>query len=127
MTLGEIIKEFRESKTPEMSQRDFSKLTGLSNSYISMLEKNENRKNGQPIKPTLETLKVVADVIGISLDGILRKLDDIDIDISESKKPTANEGDELDLKIMSLIHQLPDNLKLSLIDLLQSTVAGVRK
>ena len=122
MTLGEIIKEFRESQS--MSQRKFAEISGLSNSYISMLEQNMNSKNGKPIKPTLEALKAVADALHVPLDDVLVRLDDIEINISG--KPTADQGDELDNRIMMLVRQLPEELKLSLLDVLQAAVAGAR-
>ncbi len=123
MTLGEIVKEYREKHN--ISQRRFAELSGLSNSYISQLEQNINSKNGQPITPSLVAIKQVADAMNVPLDSVLARLDDIMIDIS--KKPIAGEGDELDAKIMLLIQKLPVSLKLSLVDLLQAAVEGVRK
>lgn len=120
MTLGEIIKEYREEN--KLSQREFAKLAGLSNSYISQLEMNTNSKNGLPIKPQIETIKAVADAMNTTIDVLFTQMDDIVIDIS--KKPTADEGSELDRKIMRLVYQLPDDLKESLYDLLQAAVLG---
>ncbi|MBO6309385.1 MAG: helix-turn-helix transcriptional regulator [Oribacterium sp.] len=121
MTLGEIIKEYREAN--KLSQREFAKLAGLSNSYISQLEMNTNSKNGLPIKPQIETIKAVADAMNTTIDVLFAQMDDIVIDIS--KKPAADEGSELDHKIMRLVYQLPDDLKESLYDLLQAAVLGV--
>ena len=120
MTLGEIIKEYREAN--KLSQREFAKLAGLSNSYISQLEMNTNSKNGLPIKPQIETIKAVADAMNTTIDVLFAQMDDIVIDIS--KKPAADEGSELDRKIMRLVYQLPDDLKESLYDLLQAAVLG---
>lgn len=123
MTLGEIIKKYREEN--RLSQREFAKLTGLSNSYISQLEMNQNSKNGLPIKPQLETIKAVADAMGTTVDVIFSQMDDITIDIS--KKLATSDGDELDQKIMHLVSQLPEDLKESLYDILRAVVRGVRK
>lgn len=120
MTLGEIIKEYREAN--KLSQREFAKLAGLSNSYISQLEMNSNSKNGLPIKPQIETIKAVADAMNTTIDVLFSQMDDILIDIS--KKPATGEGSELDRKIMRLVCQLPDDLKESLYDLLQVAVLG---
>lgn len=122
MTLGEIVKEYRD--TQKMSQRKFAELSGLSNSYISMLEQNINSKNGMAIKPSLEAIKKVADTMHVSIDEVLRKMDDIEIDISE--KPTTSKDGELNARIMNLVNQLPEDLKLSLLDLLQAAVVGAR-
>ena len=121
MTLGDVIKEFRTEN--DISQREFARMTGLSNSYISQLEMNTNSKNGQPIKPQIETFKAVADAMGITIDKLFSKVDDMSIGIN---KPVTDD-DELDEKIMSLVRQLPDHLKESLYDLLQSAVHGVRR
>ena len=108
-----------------MSQREFAKISGLSNSYISQLEMNVNSKNGQPIKPQLETIKAVADAMGTTVDELFSQMDDIMIDIS--KKTATGESSDLDARIMVLVRQLPDHLKESLLDLLQSSVHGVRR
>ena len=121
VTLGDVIKKYREENG--LSQREFAKMTGLSNSYISQLEMNTNSKNGQPIKPQLETFKAVADAMHTSIDVLFSKVDDMDISI---KSPVA-EGNGLDDKIMNLVYQLPDDLKESLYDLLQVAVLGARK
>jgi transcriptional regulator with XRE-family HTH domain len=120
MTLGDVIKKYR--KENDISQRDFAKMTGLSNSYISQLEKNKNSKNGQPIKPTLDTFKVVADAMNINVDALLNQVDDMVISLSQ----LVTDGNELDNEIMNLVRQLPDNLKESLHDILQSLVRGAR-
>ena len=52
MTLGELVKKYRTEH--ELSLRDFSRLSGISNGYISMLEKNEHPKTKKPIVPSIE-------------------------------------------------------------------------
>lgn len=123
MTLGEIIKKYREEN--DMSQREFAKICGLSNSYISQLEMNVNSKNGQPIKPQLETIKAVADAMHITVDELFSQMDDIMIDIS--KKTATGESNDLDARIIVLVRQLPDHLKESFLDILQVSVDGVRR
>ena len=72
MHLGEIVRQYRlENK---MTMDEFSKKSGLSKGYISMLEKNENPKTKKEIVPTLETINQVAEVIGTDLDILLRQL-----------------------------------------------------
>lgn len=72
MTIGEIIKKYRE--TNDITMDDFSRMSGLSKGYISMLEKNENPRTKLPITPTTKTLSSVAKVLGVSpselMDGI---------------------------------------------------------
>ncbi len=73
-TLGEIIKNFRESKNPKISMDTFSDLSGLSKSYISMLERNKDPR-GNPIIPTIETIDKVAKAMEASFDDIFKQLD----------------------------------------------------
>ncbi len=122
MTLGEIIKAYR--KEHNISQRTFAVISGLSNSYISQLEQNMNSKNGLPIVPSLIAIKQVATAMNVTLDEVLEQLDDIDINIT--KKPADVSDSGLDEKIMIMVHKLPDHLKLSLLDLLQAAVEGLR-
>ena len=58
MTLGELIREYREQHS--MSMEEFARLSGLSKGYISMLEKNKNPRNGKPIIPSIATYDGVA-------------------------------------------------------------------
>ena len=118
MTLGEIIKGFRELHG--ISQRQFSRMSGLSNSYISQLEANFNNKNGLPISPSLEAIKQAADAMDVPLDDVLRKMDDVEVDISGA----GIDGDELSVRIMRLIHRLPDHLKHSILDILLAAVGN---
>lgn len=79
MTLGMLIVEYRQSH--DMSQRQFAALCGLSNGYISMLEKNENPKTGLPVTPSLAALKKISQCIGISMDELFAKVDDMPVDL----------------------------------------------
>ena len=47
MTLRELVMDFR--KEHGISQRQFANMCGLSNGYISMLERNSNPKTGLPV------------------------------------------------------------------------------
>ena len=81
MTLGEYIKSFRISNN-DMSQRAFAVRCGLSNGYISMLEKGFNPKTGEPIKPTLTKLKQLANGMNMTVMALMSVVDETDIDIS---------------------------------------------
>lgn len=74
MFLGDIILKYR--KEMNMSQRDFSKKSNMSHSYIAMLEKNIDARTGKPISPTLETIKNVSLATNIPIDEILKLLND---------------------------------------------------
>lgn len=79
MTLGALIAEYRTQH--DLSQRQFAALCGLSNGYISMLEKNENPKTGLPVTPSLLALKKISQSMGISMDELFSKVDDMPVDL----------------------------------------------
>ena len=70
MTLGAIIKEYTE----EHSMTQFIKDSGLSKAYVYMLINNKNNK-GEPIVPSIETIKKVADGMHADFDEVFNKLD----------------------------------------------------
>ena len=82
MTLGDLVKDYRT--THDLSQRQFASLCGLSNGYISILEKGLNPKTEKPITPTIPQLCKLAEGMGITVNDLLEKVDDMPIDIGES-------------------------------------------
>jgi len=85
MTLGDAIKEFRELN--KLSQEEFGKMSGLSKSYLSMLENNKDPR-GNPIKPSIETFDKVASTIGVDLDTLISKIDQ---EVIVNRKKTGSE------------------------------------
>lgn len=80
MTLRELIIQYRD--THGLSQRQFALQCGLSNGYVSMIERGANPTTRQPITPTLPKLKQLADGMGITLADLLTSVDDMPVDIS---------------------------------------------
>ena len=81
MKLGEIIIEYRSRMN--ISQREFSRACGLSNTYISFIENEKNPKTGRPVVPTLEQYKKIARGMGITVQRLFELLDDdAPVDIS---------------------------------------------
>jgi repressor LexA len=80
MLLGEMIKEYRRKH--DLSQRQFALMSGLSNGYISMLERNLNPSSGRPLVPSLPVLKKVASAMRLSLDDLMQMADDITVDVA---------------------------------------------
>lgn len=70
MTLGEIIKNYCD----EHSITQFIKDSGISKAYVYMLIANKNNK-GEPITPSIETIKKVAVGMHKSFDEIFNQLD----------------------------------------------------
>lgn len=74
MKLSELIVDYR--KRMNISQREFSRRCGLSNTYISFIENEKNPKTGKPMAPTLEIYKKLADAMDISVHHLFELLDD---------------------------------------------------
>ena len=74
MILGDLIKEYRINN--KLSLRDFARRCGLSHTYISALEKNIDPRTGKPIAPTLDTIKYISKGMNLSIEEILKMLDD---------------------------------------------------
>lgn len=74
MTLGDCVKEYRDSH--DLSQRQFAELCDLSNAYISVLEKNVNPKTGEAPAPTYGVYKKIAGAMGISVQSLMEKADE---------------------------------------------------
>lgn len=73
MKLSEILRKYRREH--DLSQREFAKRCGLSNSYISFLENECNPKTGKPMTPTIEQYKKLADAMSVSLHELIKSLD----------------------------------------------------
>lgn len=72
MTLGELIREYRDQHG--MSMDEFARLSNLSKGYISMLEKNKNPRNGNPITPSIATYTDVAAAMHVSVAELMEKV-----------------------------------------------------
>lgn len=88
MFLGEIIKKYRIAH--DLTMQDFANASGLSKSYISIIEKNKNPQNQRTLIPSLDTFQKAANAMGLSIDELVRMTDD-NQKISLSKKsPNLN-------------------------------------
>ena len=113
MTLKDLIIEYRNDHG--LSQRQFATACGLSNGYISMLEKEMNPNTKLPVTPTLPKLKQLASGMGMSLTDLLVKVDDMPVELvlddADSKKLVPEIEDELDAEIMKIISGLTQEKK----------------
>jgi transcriptional regulator with XRE-family HTH domain len=69
--LGEFIRRQRELS--EISMREFARLAGISNPYLSQIERGLRAPSEQVLQAIADTLKVSADTLyeraGVSVDG----------------------------------------------------------
>ncbi len=80
--LGQMLKRLRG----ETSLRAVQRLTGISNSYLSQIEKGERR-------PGPRLLKRLASLYGVGVHGLLRKAGYLDTD---GEEPGADEATEVE-------------------------------
>lgn len=107
MKIGEIVKEYR--KTHKLTMQEFADKIEKSKGYISMLEKGANPQTNKPITPTLNTLKKIAEVMNISLDDLLLKLDknqDVKLNPTTPQAPMASLTSENKEKAITYINSL---------------------
>lgn len=119
MTLDELIVQYRAEHG--LSQRQFAVECGLSNGYISMLERGKNPKTRLPITPTLPALQKLASGMHMSLTELFSMIEDMPIDLSdglgdELQKQTSALGSEdgwseLDFEIIRLALELSPKKK----------------
>ena len=74
MKLSNIITDYRSQM--QISQREFAKRCGLSNSYISFIENEYNPRTGKPIVPTLEQYQKIAAGMGLTVHQLFERLDE---------------------------------------------------
>jgi transcriptional regulator with XRE-family HTH domain len=96
MTLGELLKKYREENG--LSLRDFAKKSGISNSYLSMLETGRKPSTGRPIVPTLTKLNQIADGMGLRIDDLILMIDDTPVNLNKEN------GLELSLQEKQIIN-----------------------
>lgn len=88
MTLGDYIKEYRQSH--KLSMDDFAKMTGLSKAYVSILERNNNPSTGKAAIPSLETIKRVAAATSVDFNELISMLDnDQEVFIGQGDNPES--------------------------------------
>ena len=122
MTLKDLVIKYRADNG--LSQRQFALQCGLSNGYISMLEKGINPSTGAKITPTLPALSKLATGMHTTLNELFTLVDDMDVDV---KTPALSEEDGLasvDMEIISLLAGLSDAKKLQAISFLRFLAAS---
>ena len=89
MLIGEIIKEYRTKY--KLTMDDFAKRASLSKGFISMLEKNENPLTKKPIVPSLDKLKDIAEAMNMSLNELIKLMDDnLEVHLVKTTPPPAD-------------------------------------
>ena len=72
MKLSDLIKNYREENG--ISQREFARRCGLSNSLISILEMGVNPQTGKPTEPDARTYRRLANGMGMTASDLSKLL-----------------------------------------------------
>ena len=100
MKLSTIVIDYR--KRMQISQREFARRCGLSNSYISFIENEYNPRTGKPIVPTLEQYHKIASCMGMTVHQLFEQLDDDSpVDMHDSLSDTVSPHYDPDIRIVS--------------------------
>lgn len=83
MTLGDFLRNYRNEHG--YSLRAFSEVCGVSNAYLSMLEKGTHPTTGKPIVPTIRVMGQIAHSMDLTLDELLSRVDDMPVNLSEER------------------------------------------
>lgn len=97
MHIGKIIYNYR--KEHNLSMDKFAEKSGLSKSYIAMLEKNLNPSTGKTITPTIDVIKKIANATMMDFDDLFSIMDDDTIISVNTLSPTSDEEIYQKLKI----------------------------
>ena len=117
MKLGEILRFYRA--THSMSMDEFSKRSGISKSYISLLEKDKHPKTGEPITPSVTIINQAATAMGLSFDDLFKMLnsdqkisfiEEMDNMVIEVEEP--HEHDDVILNYFNRLSPTDDELDL---------------
>ena len=81
MKLSEIVKKYRDEHG--LSLRSFASRCGVSHTVIYNVE-NELNSVGDPFTPSFETIQKIANAMGITVNDLLRQIEDMPIYTSEA-------------------------------------------
>ena len=94
MKLSNIVIDYRNIM--QISQREFARRCGLSNSYISFIENEYNPRTGKPIVPTIEQYQKIASCMGMSLQQLFEILDeDSPVELHQNPSPVPKDDPQI--------------------------------
>ena len=97
MKLGDLIKQYRVEH--KYSLREFADLCDISFAQVRLMERGLNSQ-GKPFVPSVRSLKMVANAMGISLTALLEYCDDMTIEWDADDVAIAPEKQALIDKIL---------------------------
>lgn len=74
--IGNFIRKYRGN----MSLRDFAEKCGISHTHLDSIEKGVDPRTGKPVSVTVETLKKIANAMGMTINDLLIQSGDVKIE-----------------------------------------------
>ena len=91
MKLSEVLTQYMNDH--DLSQRQFAAACGLSHTYVSFIINERNPKTNEPLTPSLEMYKKLADGMRITVQALFEMLD-ADSPVSLGSPPPIELNDE---------------------------------
>ena len=122
MKLSNILIDYRNRM--QISQREFARRCGLSNSYISFIENEYNPRTGKPIVPTLEQYQKIASCMDMTVHQLFELLDeDSPVDLHPSVQDYADPLDDPQIRIVSgMMENLSEEQKNQIVAIVRAVV-----
>lgn len=119
MKLGDFIYSYRQKN--KLSMDDFSKKSGISKTYISLLEKGNHPQSGKPIIPYVSTIKKAAKAMMMNPEELLSSIDQ-DISIADITEPDFIIDDEQFFELYKGYVRLPEVTKEKLLQYFEAII-----
>ncbi len=102
--IGEFIKKYRG----ETSLRDFAKKCDISHTHLDSIEKGYDPRTGKPVRVTVDTLKKIANAMGMSINDLLIesgdvKIEDLNYNEISNLSPTKLDRDVVKIPVLGKI------------------------
>ena len=124
MKLSNILKEYRNRF--QISQREFARRCGLSNSYISFIENEYNPRTGKPIVPTLEQYQKIAFAMDLTVQQLFEQLDeDSPVDLHYTPPDESPRAEDPQIRIVSgMMENMSEEQKRQIVAIVRAVVGN---
>lgn len=116
-SLGNLIKEYRTAN--HLTLREFAALSGLSHSYVSLLEKGVDSRSNKPIEPTLDALEKLSKAMNMPLEQLLTKIGKISPQTIENNKTTKETSSDRNKSKVDVPQEYADKYEVTNLDIKQ--------
>jgi transcriptional regulator with XRE-family HTH domain len=102
--------------------RDFAAKSGVSHSYIAMLEEGKNSKTGLPMTPGLVTLKKLSVGMDMTIDELIATADDMPVSLQPAPSPVESDLSEGELALIELFRKVPEDQQALVLSMIRAAL-----